>query len=77
MSNTVLFVMDIKTDLYTISLFKMERRKRKELCLKENIDLIDASDGKSQRQLADLFGIGKTLVQAILKRTAQFYSTKC
>ncbi|KAH3694674.1 hypothetical protein DPMN_082115 [Dreissena polymorpha] len=55
----------------------MERRKRKELCLKEYIDLIDASDGKSQRQLADLFGIGKTRVQAILKRTAQFYSTKC
>jgi hypothetical protein len=50
LSNTVLFVMDIKTDFYTISLFKMDKRKRKELCLKEKIDLIDASDGKSQRR---------------------------
>ena len=50
----------------------MDKRKRKELCVKEKIDFINVSDGKSQRQLADLFGIGKTQVQAILKRKAQF-----
>ena len=49
----------------------MEKRKRKELTLKEKVDLIKLSDGKSQRQLAETFGIGKTQVQTILKRKAE------
>jgi hypothetical protein len=35
--------------------------KRKELSLKEKVQLIKQSDGKSQRQLAEHFGVGKTL----------------
>jgi hypothetical protein len=38
-------------------------KKRKELCLKEKIDLINESAGKSQRQLAEKYGIGKTQVK--------------
>ena len=48
----------------------MEKRKRKELTLKEKVDLIKLSDGK-KRQLAETFGIGKTQVQTILKRKAE------
>jgi len=36
--------------------------KRKELTVKEKVDLINSSNGKSQRQLAEQFGIGKTQV---------------
>jgi hypothetical protein len=49
----------------------MASRKRVELTLANKVALINASNGKSQRQLAVEFGIGKTQVQTILKRKAE------
>ena len=46
--------------------------RRVELSLKKKVELIKSSDGKSQRDLAKQFGIGKTQVQTILKRKAEF-----
>ena len=45
---------------------------RKDLTLKEKIDLIKASDNLSQRKLAEKFGCGKTSVGSILKRKAEY-----
>ncbi|XP_067896140.1 uncharacterized protein [Heterodontus francisci] len=44
---------------------------RNELSMKQKVELILQSEGKSQRQLAELFNIGKTQVQTILKRKAE------
>ncbi|XP_041067296.1 tigger transposable element-derived protein 4 [Carcharodon carcharias] len=44
---------------------------RNELSMKQKVELILQSEGKSQRQLAELFSIGKTQVQTILKRKAE------
>ncbi|XP_072441726.1 uncharacterized protein [Chiloscyllium punctatum] len=44
---------------------------RNELSMKQKVELILQSEGKSQRQLAGLFNIGKTQVQTILKRKAE------
>ena len=44
---------------------------RRELSLKEKVDLIKSSDGKSCRQLSEMFGVGKTQVSTILKRKAE------
>ena len=44
--------------------------KRRELSLKEKVQLIKASKEKSQRALAEIFKVGKTQVQQILKRKA-------
>ena len=46
----------------------MSKRKRVELSLSEKIDLIKNSDGRSCRQLADQYGIGRTQVSTILRR---------
>ena len=48
----------------------MSLRRRVELSLEQKVELIRACAGKSQRQLALEFGIGKTQVQSILKRKA-------
>ena len=44
------------------------RSKRIELTLQEKVDLLNHSEGKSQRQLAQMFGICRPQVQNILKR---------
>jgi hypothetical protein len=49
--------MYIKTDLYAISLFKMDKRKREELSLKEKVDLMKANNWKSQRKLANYLAL--------------------
>lgn len=41
----------------------MEKHKCKEINLQQKIALINESNGKSQRQLAEQFGIGKTQVK--------------
>lgn len=46
----------------------MSKRKRVELSLSEKIDIIKNSDGRSCRQLADQYGIGRTQVSTILRR---------
>ena len=50
------------------------KQKRKELSLKEKVSVIRAHEepGSSQRKLAAQFGIGKTQVQCILKRKAEY-----
>ena len=52
----------------------MDKSKTKhELTLAKKVQLIkDSSVGKSQRQLAADYGIGKSQVQRILKRKAEF-----
>ena len=50
----------------------MAKARHNELTLKEKINLIDASRTQSQRQLADQFNVGKSQVQCILKRKAEF-----
>ena len=49
----------------------IDKPKRRELNLKEKLELIEQSEGRSHRQLADLFGIGRTQVHSILKRKAE------
>ena len=46
----------------------MASRKRNELTLQKKVDLLKNSDGKSSRQLAEIYGVGRTQVQNILKR---------
>ena len=45
--------------------------KRRELTIEEKVDVIKASSSKSQRKLAEEFGVGKTQVHSILKRKAE------
>ncbi|XP_046558768.1 uncharacterized protein LOC124267816 [Haliotis rubra] len=45
-----------------------DRGRRIELTLQEKVDLIHHSKGKSQRALAEIFGVGKSQVNLILKR---------
>ena len=48
------------------------KRSRTELTLQRKIEVIKGSDtGKSQRQLAYEFDVGKTQVQVILKRNSE------
>ena len=47
-------------------------RQQKELCLQDKIKVINCSLNKSQRQLAEQFGVGKTQIQQILKRKAEY-----
>ena len=46
----------------------MASRKRNELTLQKKVDLLKNSDGKGSRQLAEIYGVGRTQVQNILKR---------
>ena len=46
--------------------------KRNELHLQKKIELIKNSFGQSQRQLAEIYNIGKTQVASILKRKAEY-----
>lgn len=48
---------------------------RKELSLKEKVEVINASDGKSQRQLAQQFNVCKSQVHNILKRKNEILET--
>ena len=52
--------------------------KRKELTLKAKIELIKASEysSKSQRELAAKFGVSKTQVQGILRKS-EAYGSNC
>ena len=50
----------------------MATNKRNELTLQKKIELIKNSSGQSQRQLAEKYNIGKTHVQSILKRKAEY-----
>ncbi|KAK2155260.1 hypothetical protein LSH36_244g00018 [Paralvinella palmiformis] len=52
----------------------MSRPKRIELTLDQKVALIKESEGKSHRQLAEMYGIGRTQVGSILKRRAEFLS---
>lgn len=47
---------------------EMASRKRNELSLRQKVDLLKSSEGKSSRQLAEFYGVGRTQVQNILKR---------
>ena len=49
--------------------------KRRELSLAKKVELIGISVGKSQRELAQMFDIGKTQVQTILKRKSELTLT--
>ena len=46
----------------------MTTKRRNELSLKQEVDPLKNSDGKSSRQLAEAYGVGHTRVQNILKR---------
>ena len=46
----------------------MATRKRTELSIKEKVELLKNSDGKSSRQLAEKYGVGRTQVQNLMKR---------
>ena len=48
------------------------RAKRNGLSLKDKVKLIKASSSSSQRQLADRFNVGRSQVNRILKRKAEF-----
>ena len=49
----------------------MASRRRHELSLGQKLQLIKASGGRSQRQLAPQFNVRKTQFQSILKRKAE------
>ena len=49
--------------------------QRRELSLKEKVQLIKESKGKSQRALAEIFKVGKTQVQQILERKAEYMTS--
>ena len=48
------------------------RARRNEVSLKDKVKLIKASSSSSQRQLADRFNVGRSQVNRILKRKAEF-----
>ena len=48
------------------------RARRNELSLKDKVKLIKANSYSSQRQLADRFNVGRSQVNRILKRKAEF-----
>ena len=49
--------------------------KRREMSLKEKVQLIKENKGKSQRALTEIFEVGKTQVQQILKTKAEYMTT--
>ena len=49
----------------------MAGRTRTKLSLKQKVDLLKNSEGRSSRQLAEIYGIGRTQVQTILKRNRE------
>ncbi|XP_046375101.2 uncharacterized protein LOC124148176 [Haliotis rufescens] len=49
--------------------------KRKDLTIEEKVQLIFQSEGKSQRQLATMFGVGKSQVHSILRRKDEIVDT--
>ena len=49
----------------------MATRKRTELSMKEKVELLKNSDGKSSRQLAEKHGVGRTQVQNLMKRKGE------
>lgn len=50
-------------------------KRRKELSLKQKVDMIQTSNGKSQRQLADEFNVCKSQVHNIMKRKDEILET--
>lgn len=50
-------------------------KRRKELSLKQKVDMIQSSNGKSQRQLADEFNVCKSQVHNIMKRKDEILET--
>ena len=46
----------------------MATQKRTELSIKEKVELLKNSAGKSSRQLAEKYGVGRTQVQNLMKR---------
>ena len=52
-------------------------RKRNELTLRKKVDLPKNRDGKSSCQLAEIYGVGRTQVQNILKRTRAKNDSVC
>ncbi len=48
-------------------------RKRKELSLKEKVELLRNADGKSSPQLAEIYGTGRTQVHNILSGKERFW----
>ncbi|XP_041378529.1 uncharacterized protein LOC121390706 [Gigantopelta aegis] len=69
----------LQEELAALRSFKVPS-KRTELTLQEKVDLLNHSEGKSQRQLAQMFGIGKSQVQTILKRRPEIlkaYEQNC
>ena len=69
----------LQEELAALRSFKVPS-KRTELTLQEKVDLLNHSEGKSQRQLAQMFGIGKSQVHTILKRKPEIlkaYKQNC
>ena len=56
------------SDSLLLSILRMAIRKRNEPTLQKKVDLLKNSDGKSSRQLAEIYGVGRTQAQNILKR---------
>ena len=46
----------------------MATRRRTELAIKEKVELLKNSDGKSSRQLAEKYGVSRTQLQNLMKR---------
>ena len=53
----------------------MATQKRTELLIKEKVELLKNSDGKSSRQLAEKYGVGRTQVQKT--RDIRFIRGRC
>ena len=46
----------------------LHENKRTELSINEKVELLKNSDGKSSRQLAEKYGVGRTRVQNLMER---------
>ena len=59
---------------YRVNMSGKAKERRKELSLAEKVNVINEYEqtGKSQRLLAEKFGVGKTQIQQTIKRKAEY-----